>query len=484
MWDNGVLMRAAFVTPLVYGLFTAVLVAGCGGEVPVDEEPTVPPLVAIDGIAEFEDINPDPHILEVNLFAHYNEVALASGGKTWIMAYNGTTPGPLLHARVGDRVIVHFYNQLAEPTTVHWHGLRISDEMDGNPRIMNPVLPGESFVYDFVLPDAGTYWYHPHVNTVEQIGRGLHGMIVVEEAVEDAPVFNQERVLALTDIRLDNNNQIAPFKNYGPDLMHGRYGNTLLTNGKSATLKATVKRGAVERWRLVNAAQARHMSLSVEGASWRIVGVDGGLLPQPYATERMSLTVGQRFDLEVVFDGEPGSKVTLTQHVFASVNGEVQEVPVVVAEYTIGEDINEPATPVYPAVELPPLPADAEELLFSLGAVNKPGTGVVFTINGKSFPNIPDAVVQQNVPRLIRVKNEIGPYHPFHLHGQFFQILTRDGAPANEPGLRDTVFVGGQQEVTLLSHFTNPGAWMSHCHIAGHAEKGMMSHVIVEAATP
>lgn len=444
------------------------------------DEELVEPLAEVKGIATFEDLNPDPHITEINLFAHYTEVELEPGEKTAVMAYNGVAPGPLLQARVGDTVVVHLYNQLSEPTTVHWHGLRISDQMDGNPRIMSPVEPGESFTYEFVLPDAGTYWYHPHVSTIEQVERGLYGAIVVSE--EDAPEFNSERIVVLDDVRLTNDFQIASFSQAGHDIVHGRAGNALLTNGSTQPLKDSVGRGAVERWRLVNTSQARHMSLSIEGAAWRVIATDGGLLPQPYTRERLDITVGQRFDLEVTFDGEPGSTVEVIQHVLAVVDDEVQEVPFVVGEYTIDGDEPEPATPNYPQITLPEIPTQAEEIVSLLGGYNDPEKGVVFTINGESGMDIEDVVVPQGVPHFLRVKNDIGPFHPFHLHGQFFQILTRDGVDALEPGLKDSVFIGAFEEVTLLTHFDNPGEWMYHCHIPAHAENGMMSQMIVTPA--
>ena len=179
------------------GWLALVLVTACGGETaptepapekdPPPEQPEAPPpLQVVEGFAELEDMNDDPAIVEVALTASLGQAELTPGTLTDVMTFNGSTPGPMLHARVGDRVIVHFANDLPEATTIHWHGLRISDQMDGNPRIQNPVEPGGTFTYDFVLPEAGTYWYHPHANTIEQVERGLYGAIVVEE--EEAPV--------------------------------------------------------------------------------------------------------------------------------------------------------------------------------------------------------------------------------------------------------------------------------------------------------
>lgn len=483
-------MTLRAITPFLLGIPLLYVVSACSGEEttpkkegPAEEieevEDVVPepePLPEITGARPFEDLNPDPNVLEVNLAAHYGVVEIDKGFNTEVMAYNGGVPGPTLYARVGDKVIVHFENQMDEETTVHWHGLRISDEMDGNPRIQNPVQPGETFTYEFELPEAGTYWYHPHSNTIEQIERGLYGAIVVAE--ENAPVFTNERLIVLDDIRLTSSGQLARFDKEGMDVVHGRAGNMLVQNGRTEPLTDTVPYGSIERWRITNTATARHMSLSIEGAAWRVIGTDGGLLKEPYTTNRLDITVGQRFDVEVRFAGEQGSAVTMMSHVLAlDENDNVVELPIPVAEYTIeGETLAQ--EPIFPAVEYPKLVTDAVEQDIVLSGYNDGGK-VVFTINGKAGMEIPDLEFVQGEPRILRITNDIGPFHPFHLHGQFFQILERDGQPANEPGLKDSVFVGGFEEVTVLTHFENPGAWMYHCHIPEHAENGMMGHMIV-----
>jgi len=482
-------MTLRHLTQALLGVSCLSAVPACAGDETAPQEPDATegpgvgidpprsvPLAEVTGARLFEDMNPSPNVLEVNLTAHYADLEVDAGVMTQMMAYNGGMPGPTLYARVGDTVIVHFENQMTEETTVHWHGLRISDEMDGNPRIQAPVQPGETFTYEFVLPEAGTYWYHPHSNTAEQIERGLYGAIVVAE--EDAPVFTEERLLVLDDIRLDSDGQLSPFYSSGMDIMHGRSGNALVQNGLVAPITDTVPYAAIERWRIVNTATSRHMSLSIEGATWRIVGTDGGLLKEPYTTNRLEVTVGQRFEVEVRFDGEQGSTVSLLSHVLTlDENDNVVELPIPIAEYLIeGETVAE--EPIYPAIEYPTLVEGAPVQDIVLSGYNDGGE-IVFTINGKSGMEIPDLQFVQGEPRVLRVKNDIGPYHPFHLHGQFFQILERDGKPVFEPGLKDSVFIGGMEEVTIFTYFENPGAWMYHCHIPEHAENGMMGHMIV-----
>jgi len=437
-----------------------------------------PPLPTIAEIPSFEDLNPDPTILEVKLNASQQDVEIVPGHLTPSFTYNGQVPGPLLHARVGDRVIVHFQNDLKKPTTIHWHGLRISSEMDGNPMIQDPVPPGGSFTYDFTLPDAGTYWYHPHFNTAEQIDRGMYGAIVVEE--KEPLAFSNERILVLDDVRLTSKFQISPFSSSGMDVMHGRFGNTLLVNGTTEPAKGSVKRGSIERWRLVNTASARTMVVGVQGASFRVIGTDGGLLPAPFTAKRMELPIGQRYDLEVTFDGEIGSTVHAVFFVdVQDANGNISEESRPLADYTIeGEGTATP--PVYPVVTLPdqaPASPVEKKIVLNMGMV---GGKMVFTINGKTGDKLPMDEFSQGAPVRFTLLNKSMPYHPFHLHGEFFQILTRGGKPSKETGLKDTVLLNQNETVEILTYFENPGRWMYHCHIPEHSDNGMMAEVMVQ----
>ena len=431
--------------------------------------PGPPALPKIAEIPAFVDTNPDPHIVEVELNASETTVEMVPGYQTNVMAYNGLVPGPLLEAHVGDRVIVHFENDLAEPTTIHWHGLRISSDMDGNPMIQPPIPPGGTFTYDFTVPDAGTFWFHPHFLSIEQIERGLYGAILVVGDKE--PKFSAERVFVLDDIRLDPDNQISKFETSGMDLMMGRFGNTLLVNGQTTAIAGVTPQRSVERWHLVNAAGARVMTVSVQGASWRVIASDGGLLPEPYTANTIDIAPGQRYDLEVIYDqAVPSVKLLNYQPVDA--NGTLK--PFTMAEYTIQGDDPKSSYPVYPVVDLPAMPDSPIEKQITLGANN-----TSYTINGLAGDQVPVDQYTQNVPVRFTIVNQLGMYHPFHMHGNFFQILTRDGKPANEPGLKDTVLIDGGETVTIMTYFENPGMWMYHCHIPEHSENGMMAELEV-----
>lgn len=446
-------------------------------DVVVDASP--PSLPSLEGPPEARDRNPDPRVVEVDLVASSGDAELVAGRMTRSMLYNGRTPGPTLHARVGDRVIVHFRNDLDEPTTIHWHGLRIPSNMDGNPMVQPPLMPGETFDYDFVVRDPGTYWYHPHINTIEQLDRGLYGAIVVHEA--EPPRFTAERVFVLDDVRLDSRGEIAPFATAGHDVVHGRAGNYLLTNGSSARAMATAPRGSIERWRLVNAAGARVMTVGVEGASWRVVGTDGGLLPEPYETARLAVAPGQRYDLEVTYDDTEAGPARLVTYVLAQTDAGVQTVPRTLAELRYEGEAMTP-TPAYTPVVLPPRADSPTEQTIRLGATTT--GGLEFTINGQAHQGHgePSLRFVQGQPVRFTIINEIGSEHPFHIHGQFFQILSRNGRSANEPGLKDTVQLGPMERVVIETRFENPGRWMYHCHIPEHSENGMMAELEVTPA--
>ena len=135
----------------------------------------------ISGGQVLQDENPAANIVEVNLRAHTRTLTFEGKVSDTFYTYNGIVPGPIIRARVGDKVIVHFKNDLPETTTVHWHGLRISDQMDGSPRIQKPIAPGGTFKYEFTVKEAGTFWYHPHVRSNEQLEEGLYGMLIVQE---------------------------------------------------------------------------------------------------------------------------------------------------------------------------------------------------------------------------------------------------------------------------------------------------------------
>jgi len=198
--------------------------------------------------------------------------------------FNGIVPGPLIETNAGDTLRVRLTNNLPQPTTIHWHGLRVPADMDGTEIVQPPIPPGGSFAYEFVVPDAATFWYHSHVNETEQLERGLYGALVARGP--DEPTLDGERVLLLDDLKLDQNGELAPFGDHD-ELHGGREGEVLLVNGRQEP-ELEIAGGQVERWRVVNAANTRYVRLSIGRRPFSIIGTDGGLVPAPLvATERM-----------------------------------------------------------------------------------------------------------------------------------------------------------------------------------------------------
>lgn len=214
-------------------------VAGCG----TPEAPLPDPLA----LATAANESAAPSTLEVTLTAKETSWDFGASKPSPVWSYNGTVPGPLLDARVGDRLVVHFANRLPEATTVHWHGLRLPNGMDGAPDVSGPVAAGGTFTYDFILKDAGLFWFHPHLRTDVQVERGLTGVIRVRGV--DEPVVgtdvDEERVLVFDDVRVNDD---GTFPTYLDDTskMMGREGNTLLVNGRR-TPTLSLRPGALVR---------------------------------------------------------------------------------------------------------------------------------------------------------------------------------------------------------------------------------------------
>ncbi|MCB9796473.1 MAG: multicopper oxidase family protein [Alphaproteobacteria bacterium] len=458
-------------------LMSLLLLVACDGKsVEVDSSPLeLAPLPELLGPLVAEDLEPHPSVVEIELSAAVTSAQYLEEGVTEdVWAYNGQVPGPVIQARVGDTLRVVFTNDLPESTTIHWHGLRIPDDMDGVPAIQDPVEPGETFVYEFTLPDAGTYWYHPHVRSNEQIERGLQGMLIVHEA--EPIIVDAERVFTIDDIALNSSGAMYEFDldNSHSQQVHGRLGNTLLVNGETDLLTGTSRPEGVERWRMVNTANGRTMYVSVSGARWRVIGVDGGLIPAPYEAERVLLPVGRRFDLEVIptADGEgPTLNVELAS------GDEFSVFPVFQA--TLEGSMGDGESPEWSPEPLEEIQEALQEVELTLD-VEGGGTSIDWTINGVTYGEHEPIVVQGNTPTLIRVRERSRAEHPFHLHGNFFRVLTVDGQAPDGDGRFDSWLINGAETVQLYTMLENPGRWMSHCHILEHAERGMMAELVVE----
>jgi FtsP/CotA-like multicopper oxidase with cupredoxin domain len=431
-------------------------------------------------LPEVADLNPDPRILEVAIEARVATVEIEPGRRIEAWTYNGGLPGPLIRLRLGDRLIVRFTNRLPQPTTIHWHGLRVPNDMDGVPGVSQPeVRPGESFTYDFPVLDAGLYWYHPHVMSAAQVGFGLYGALLVDDFAEDERVgVPDEQVLVLSDVALEADGRLeAPDSGGSIGMVFGREGGVVLVNGRKLPA-LRMRAGGRQRWRIVNAAKSRYFNLYLGGQRFFVIGGDGGLLEYPVEHDLLLLAPGERADVLVTPQGKPGEALVLQSRLHNRGYGSVEfrEEPDLVA---ITLDTLSPLTP-------PPLPALRREIAamtasgalpvtIELTLAQKSPTEYEYGINGVPFSEGRPLNATIGRTYIWTLKNTTKWSHPFHLHGFFFQVLDAEGQPVRPLAWKDTVDVPLEQSVRVLVRFDErPGAWMYHCHILDHADGGLM----------
>jgi FtsP/CotA-like multicopper oxidase with cupredoxin domain len=423
------------------------------------------------------DVNPDPKVVEVNLEARLDAVTLRPGTTTMAWTYDGGIPGPLIRVKVGDRLVVNFTNRLPAPTSIHWHGLRIPVEMDGVPEHSAPaVAPGGHFRYDFVVPDAGLFWYHPHFDSAGQVGDGLYGTLLVEDPAEPRG-FGDQVVLQLSDVSIEADGQLSPRDGGGNvATLFGREGMTVLTNGRvNPVLLGRV--GLPQRWRIVNSAKSRYFQLALAGHQFIRIGGDGGLIARQIPSERIVLTPGERADVVVIPTGTPGDEIPLRWVAYNRGYGTAFMRPdVEVLRLRLS---NEPAV-------VPPVLPEPGRRIEALDTTNATPVAIDFTRNdiNKKFalgingvPSGMDTPLHGRVDetQIWTIGNKIDWDHPFHMHGFFFQVLTADGRPQESLEWKDTVNVPVKSTVKVAVRYDNrPGMWMFHCHILDHADAGMM----------
>jgi FtsP/CotA-like multicopper oxidase with cupredoxin domain len=467
----------------------ALALGGCGKDGAPNAAGSATPLSALDvpqpdgwdddlKLREAPDSNPDPRVVEIELEAKVADVEWLPGKTTPAWTYNGSVPGPLIRARIGDRLIVHFKNSLPAATTIHWHGLRVPNAMDGAPGMTQPAIePGTEFVYDFVLRDAGTYWYHPHFDSSAQVGRGLYGAIVVTDPA-DPKALGDELVLVVSDASIDEDGGFLPADSGGAfgDLF-GREGAVLLVNGKiRPTLK--VRAGKQQRWRIVNASRARYLNLGLREHRFVRVGGDNGLAARPADVYSLKVTPGERVDAVFTPNDAPGAERILSWS------------PVNRGYGTEFARAREPLLRIE-TVDLPPVaPAAIPTELRAIAPVDVRGATertlhMTIALRGNDiemgFDGVPNSQAKPLVAHVgdtevWRIVNDTDFSHPFHLHGYFFRVLDDDVVPE----WKDTVDVPTKSELRIAVKFDErPGMWMYHCHILDHAEAGMMGHLHV-----
>ena len=408
--------------------------------------------------------------------------------ETEIWGYGGLVPAPEIRVAQGDRVRRRFRNEIPDPSSIHWHGIRIDNAMDGVSGLtQEAVSTGGTFDYDFIAPDAGTYWYHAHNRSYEQVARGLRGALIVEEA--DKPDIDREEVLVLEDWLLDpESGQL--FDNFDHPMMMshgGRIGNFITVNGRyDLTLPA--KRNERIRLRIINAASARIFPLRLSGMSGWTVALDGMPIGQPQPVDgEVILGAAQRLDLIVdVTEDEGGAAQLLrigdddqlTPLVRFSVDGTAS---------SVSRDTPSPLPP-NPAAHTPDL-SDARDLrlVMSGGAMGRMQSallggerlgfrqlaqaGKFWALNDVAdMTDTPLADLSLNEPVRLKIENQTVFPHAMHLHGMHFREVHPDGAFGP---MRDTILVGGNDSREIAFIADNPGKWLFHCHMLSHAASGM-----------
>ncbi|MFF0950813.1 multicopper oxidase family protein [Rhizobium leguminosarum] len=429
-------------------------------------------------------------------------LAGSAHSETDVWAYGGTVPGPLVRLRQGEPARLVVENRLDQETTVHWHGIRLPNAMDGVPGLTQPAIKsGESFVYEFTPPDAGTFWYHPHANSLEQLGRGLAGAVIVEE--RDPFAVDRDLLWLLADWRLKDTGEIASgFGNRMEAAMSGRVGNTVTLNGQVSEMEP-VRVGERVRLRLVNGSLARIMALRFEGHRPVVVAIDGQPCdPHEPDGGRILLGPAMRVDLMLDLQGKPGRRYEVVDDFYDGLSYRLTQLA-----YDQQPPVRE--RPLDTSLDLPrnPLPepdlgtAERHDLTLQGGMMGAGmvagmggtmsggmmqgmmgmGGGPAWAINGMSMTGDghagmePALTFQRGRSVVLILRNQTAWWHPMHLHGHSMRVLSRNGAPVPHRQWQDTVLTAPKDVVEAAFVADNPGDWMLHCHVMDHQMTGMMT---------
>lgn len=415
-------------------------------------------------------------------------------GPTTLWGFNGHAPGPEIRVAQGMRVQRTLRNELSQPTSIHWHGIRIENAMDGVSGLtQRAVQPGSSFDYDFVAPDAGTYWYHAHNQSTEQVARGLYGPLIIEES--EAADIDREEVLVLDDWQVNPETAQLESDFAAPhSLSHaGRLGNYITTNG-IYNLSLETRQSERIRLRIINASNARIFPLQLEGLDGWAIALDGMPLVVPQrVTAPLVLGPAQRIDLIVDVIAEAGQTAHIVQlgqeNAFSQVAFEVRTggtvsrrtVPKALPQNTYSQVDLTAATPLTLKMEGGAMGGMQSA---TLGGEDKSMQEIVdagryWAFNGAADGMEGDPLANLELGEHVRIgiTNDTAFPHAMHLHGMHFQEISEAG----ELGpLRDTTLMerGAKHEIAFVAD--NPGRWLLHCHMLSHAASGMMTQIVVE----
>ncbi|ALS28879.1 multicopper oxidase family protein [Paenibacillus validus] len=457
---------------------------------------------------------------EFTLTAKTSNQELAPGITLPVWTFNNSVPGPELRVKQGETVKINLKNELPEPVTIHWHGVPVPNAMDGIPGVtQNAVQPGQSFTYTFKADVPGTYWYHSHQDSVNQLDRGLYGSFIVEP--KDGTKVDRDYTLVLdewmstgmsmSDMNMSGGNMskmdmsnmdhskmnMGNSNNKGSNSMdhsqmnmgHDMSMYDLFTvNGKSGSLvdKLPVKQGEKVRIRLINAGYLSHQ-IHLHGHEFKITASDGQPIHNPGILKDSVVTIapGERYDIE--FEANNPGQWLIEDH---GENKAVAGMKAVIAYEGVAAGSDKPNDKEkLPVVDLTRYGQAGKmnftldqkytmEYTMNLNTEMKNGD-MVYTINGKTFPETePIKVKKGDTVKVRLVNNSKTDDHPMHLHGHFFQVLSKNGKPLEgSPVIKDTLNLKPGEEYVVAFEADNEGNWMFHCHDLHHASAGMVTEL-------
>ncbi|MEZ4414396.1 MAG: multicopper oxidase family protein [Gemmatimonadota bacterium] len=449
-------------------------------------------------------------------------------GRTYLMyGYEGQYPGPLLRAPQNATVVVRLSNRIEMPTTVHWHGVRIDNRFDGVPGLTQPPIePGETFIYEVKVRDAGIYWYHPHVLEYVQQDLGLYGNLLVDAPDTDyyGPAHRQE-MMVLDDVLIDEHGMIPWGESSPTHALMGRFGTVMLVNGVPDYTQE-VAQGEVVRFFLTNVANTRTFNVVFDGARAKIVASDVGRFEREEWVESVVIAPAERYVVDVRFERPGTFAITNTIQAINHFRGEFYPHVDTLGTVSVGEAAASPdlSASFSQLRSFTEVSEDIDRFRDQFGRA--PDHELELTVRVQNLPlqvvqsmsidtlYVPPVEWNDAMPMMnwlstgdqvtwilrdpatglenmdidwrfkvgdvvkIRIFNNPKSFHPmqhpFHMHGQRFLVLSRDGVPTENLVWKDTAVVPVGSTVDFLVEMTNPGDWMMHCHIAEHLEAGMM----------
>lgn len=450
-------------------------------------------------------------LLDVALNAQTGPVNLA-GRRAYLFSYNGKIPGPRLEARAGDTVRIRFTNNLSDPTNLHYHGLHVTPEGSGD-NVFLDIPPGETFTYEFTIPadhPAGTFWYHPHRHglVAEQVFGGLAGLLIVRGELDQIPEIQaaQEAFLVLKDFALQDNDGIRPPTRM-EQMMQGREGELITVNGQ-VNPNFSIAEGGLLRLRLLNASTSRFYGLALEDHPLYLIATDGGAVGEPVELRELLLSPGERAEVLVRGKRPPGQYRLLNLpynrggmgmmggmmngngmgRMRGGMRGQQRRSSASQLLATLSYRGQVESLPLpRQLIPVATLPEPQTTRRFTLSHGMAPGRGMAFTINGKTFNHErTDTQVRLNTVEDWEIANTgrmMAFDHPFHLHVNPFQVISRNGRPEPYRAWKDTILIPKGETVRIRIPFKDfSGKTVYHCHILDHEDLGMMGVVEMQPA--